>query len=231
MSGHLVGKTEGHNLKTIAVVIPVENHKTLSNLLDCIAHNIMMPNQIVLINNTSEPLLIPQSLPGVKVEIINPSKPLSINASWRHGFKIVRESQLICMFHDDILISYDFFRKIRQASNEYPMASVYCPAVEKDATRLNRFMFTGAEYEKRHTPQDCCFVLRGEFLRDLPIIPHELTTYFGAAWIHFWTSEIWRRPWITVKNALAFHHDGDSMDTSALYETEQTIFEGLKHAL
>lgn len=212
-------------MKTIAVVIPVENHATLSNLLDCIAHNIMMPTTIVLINNTAQPIVVPQILPGVKVEIVNPYKPMSRNASWRLGFKMARESQLICMFHDDILISYDFFRKIRQVSNEYPMASCYCPSVEKDAKRLNRFMFMKATCEIMNAPQAHCFVLRGEFLRDLPIIPETLTTFFGAAWIWFWTSQIWSRPWIRVLNALVFHHEGDSINTSGLYQQEKVIFD------
>lgn len=214
-------------MKTIAVVIPVENHETLSNLLDCISHNIMMPTKIFLINNTPSPIVIPQILPDVGVEIVTPVKPLGINASWRLGFQLARNFQLICMFHDDILISFDFFRKIQQASSIRPMASVYIPSVEKDAKKLNKFMYTNAICESTNNHQGFCFVLRGEFLRDLPVIPATLTTYFGDAWIYFWTSNVWRRPWVKLTNVLAYHHARTDAAPANLYQQEQLAYEAI----
>lgn len=220
-------------MKTIAAVIPAFDINKLHGLLECIARNTMLPTRLILINNTQGDVIVPMKMPGTKIDIIDPPSPMSVNASWRKGFELGRECNLICIFRDDILISYDFFQKVRQASNKHPMASVYCPAVEKDPNKLNRFMFSEAQCSKMKGPEDLVFVLRSEFLRDLPMVPQELTTFFGTKWIWTWTSQIWMRSWVKVNNALAFLNNGPIVNAKnkELWKGEKKIFDTLVQEL
>lgn len=222
-------------MKTISAVIPVFSKESLHFLLECIARNTLLPTRLILIDNTGKgDLIVPMPMPGVTVDIIEPRNPMKTNASWRKGFALAREANLIAILRDDILLGYDFFQKARQASNYWPMASVYCPAVEPNAKKLNRFMYERAECEKMKAPEDLAFVLRSEYLRDLPAIPDALGTYFGAEWIHLWTARIWMRPWIRINNTLVFSHKPvniASPDDKAPYEAERKIFETLIHDL
>lgn len=223
-------------MKTIAAVIPVHDTEKLHGLLECVVRNTMHPTHIILINNTGREggVIVPVLLPNTKIEIYEPSSPMGINASWKKGFALARECNLIAVLRNDILIGYDFFQKARQASNQIPMASVYCPTVETDPKRLNKFMFEAASCSKMKDPTDTAFVLRSEFLQDLPTIPSELTTYHGADWIFLWTSQIWRRNWIQINNALAFRQIVpivNSDNEKVLQREEREIFERLTEDL
>jgi hypothetical protein len=219
-------------VKTIAVIIPVVQQDLFDNLLICIAKNTLLPNHIIIINNSGSPIIISQpKLAQVHITILDQDKPLGVNASWRLGFRHAAEYNLVSVLNDDLLISYDFFAKIRNASNQHPNASVFCPQTVKDPKTLLDQMDKGdAVCEPMNRREGWAFTIRGECLRGMPVIPGKLTTFCGDDWIFLWTSQIRRRPWMKVKNALAFHYGGVSLPNhkaNGLLQTEKMIYQQL----
>lgn len=222
-------------MKTMAVIIPVVQPDLFDNLMTCISKNTQLPNKIIVINNSGKPLVVPYHFPTsphpVEVMVLDQTHPLGVNASWRLGLRHASGYNLISILNDDLLLAYDFFEKIRKASNQYPKASAYCPnTVKNPKDIMMKFHEHEIECATMARREGWAFTIRGELLADIPVIPSALTMFFGDDWIYRWTAQILRRPWIKVKNALAFHYCGVSVGrdgTNVLLQKEKLIYQQL----
>jgi len=164
------------------VIIPVVNRDLAAALLDSIAANTVIPDNILIIDNS----LVPQAFPvqarlPVSV-IVDPGKRLGVNASWNLGIGETGDCDYLAILNDDVILGEHFFEKNIKIFRQYKDCGAACPDTVHDMADLHDN--THGKIIRMKKREGWAFSFRWPLLMMIPSIPDELTTFCGDDW--FW---------------------------------------------
>lgn len=163
------------------VIIPVVNIGMLDILIGNILNNTILPETIIIINNSSQQIKT-SILPTIKFVVINPPAPLFVNESWNLGISKLSECDFVSILNDDIEIPTTFFKRIANGFKNFSKAGVICPCTVADRAMIA--LPTRDSYEKMKKKEGWAFTIRKNLLDTIPPIPSELKLFFGDD--YFW---------------------------------------------
>ena len=191
----------------ISVIIPAVNENLVNELLFSIRLNTHIPDNILVINNT----------PTGRLKLIVPDLPLATyisgsflgtNECWRIGLqRIPKDTDLVCIFNDDLLLNHLFFKKLIQAVE---ITDNSCPVllpVSRDLHTLKQVDIIKNELcvaTERHGYAMC---IKKPFLDQMPPIPDSLKVFYGDDW-YFQVAKARGMHWVKMLNNPVFHYTG-----------------------
>jgi GT2 family glycosyltransferase len=92
------------------VIIPVVNRDLAAALLDSIAANTIIPDNILIIDNSLSPKAFPVEA-QLYIETIKPEKRLGVNASWNLGIRETGDCDYLAILNDDVILGKHFFER------------------------------------------------------------------------------------------------------------------------
>lgn len=209
----------------IGVVILIIQDTFIYPLLECIQRNTVLPDGIIIINNSNIELNVPEN-----VTVFKPLVPLGVNASWNYVFqKYANSFDLISVLNDDLLIEEFFFEKLKIAAEGNPIAGVFCPDTVRDLSVFQSLFDQRQLCSPMSKREGWAFTIRSSVAKQIPPIPTKLQTWCGDDWI-------WRhcykigRPWLKMVNNKCFHFVGQSCklaDKRKDLTAEKSIFKTL----
>ena len=190
----------------IGVVIPIVNDVFINQLLDCIAHNTVIPDSIIIVNNSkNDAILMETHLPIYRTS----QNPMSVNASWTYGIKELLDNvDLISILNDDLLIEKWFFEKLIRVASKCKNAAVICPETTKHSN--NAFLNNSVHYYEMSKREGWAWTIRSDVARIIPFIPNSLKTFCGDDWYWHHCRKL-GRPWIKMVGCLCYHYIGQSV--------------------
>lgn len=198
----------------IGVIIPVINDRFINGLLDCIDQNSVLPESIIIIDNSQDDAKITIRKTRFRVEIYRPPTPLGVNASWNHGINelIKKDVDLVSVLNDDLLLENLFFEKMIRLASLHEEASVFCPVTVKAPQMIDCVSPVGREIcvgmSKR---EGWAWTIRASVAKNIPPIPEQLKTFCGDDWYWHHCYKL-GRPWVKMINVLCYHFVGISKD-------------------
>jgi len=163
------------------VIIPVVNRELAVMLLDSIAANTVIPDHILIIDNSMNKTAFP-IVAGLSVEIITSrGKRLGVNASWNLGICNVGDCDYVAILNDDVVLGKYFFEKNIHAFQTYPDCGVACP---ETVHRIDKIKETDGKVICMKKREGWAFSFRMDVLKKIPPVPNQLTTFCGDDW--FW---------------------------------------------
>jgi len=163
------------------VIIPVVNRKLAAALLDSIAANTVIPDSILIIDNSLAPRAFPVDA-RLPVEVIAPGERLGVNASWNLGIRETGECDYLAILNDDIVLGRHFFEKNIHTFREYSDCGVSCPGTVFDMADLHDNIHGRTIRMKKR--EGWAFSFQYSLLKTIPPIPADLVTFCGDDW--FW---------------------------------------------
>ena len=219
------------------VIIPAVNVGMLDVLIGNILNNTILPESIIIINNSSQQIKIPIQTTTVKFIVINPMSPLSVNESWNLGISKLTECDFVNFLNDDIEIPTTFFERIAAGFKKVFGAGVICPCTVTDRACVVTFP-TRDSYEKMKEKEGWAFTIRKSLLDSITLIPDGLKIFFGDDY-YWWyifrgtKGYIWYKDWGTC----IYHAVGASLrkipsrERNAIKSRERKIWYDLKNSL
>lgn len=223
----------------IEVIVPVINAKMFPKLLETIAQNTVLPNGVLIIDNSSDHVAYDNAreymnhVPNLGVGV--PHCPLGVNQAWRWGFDATMSADVFTMLNDDVLLNQYFFEMLTEAFQR-PEVMVACPNTIIPHHILGKVRRRGIPEDLEHvTPspnrlhtlrhrEGWAFSIRRDYLDSLPPIPDALTMFCGDDWLWHWSIQR-HTPWHLMKDNLVFHWVGSSVrglpDRRALMDREK----------
>lgn len=192
----------------IGVIVPIIHDKFINGLLDCIAQNSLLPDKIIIIDNSENGVKLKTRL---NIERYTPPSPHGVNASWNYGIhELFAQVDLISILNDDLLIENLFFEKILRVALLYKKFGVFCPETVSDAILIRDAMpldsVIGSGMNRR---EGWAWTIRSEVAKQIPPIPDELKTWCGDDWYWHHCAKL-NRPWMKMINNKCFHFVGQS---------------------
>jgi hypothetical protein len=187
---------------------------------------------IFVINNSMSSLPAAVMTKKTTIRIIDQHYPIARNAAIRIGFRNADSADMITVLDDTMRIGSAFFENMMAAVNAHPGVSVFCPALVDNPVALAAPPVEELYTATTHDVENRCITIRGEAMVAMPMIPSTLTTYYGNAWIYFWTATLRNRHWLTVSNALAYQPQNNVPPfDQALFESETEIYDRIMLSL
>jgi hypothetical protein len=205
---------------SIGVVIPIIQNTYIYKLLDMIGHNSVVPDHILIIDNSQQNVIVSTQM---HLCIMRPEKPFSVNESWNFGMRwmIEHKVDLIGVFNDDLLIEKYFFEKLQNAAVSFSEGKVFCPETVKDKCFIDNVRNVPVQCRKMNRREGWAWTIRSEIASQTQPIPNDLKTFCGDDW--FWHQS---QPWIKMIGNYCFHYIGRSVkmnDTRKDLRTEKSL--------
>lgn len=201
----------------ISVVIPVVQVNLFNDLWECIRKNTRKPSEFIIIDNSGKHIPIPE-IKESRVYLVSQEKPMGVNDSWRFGLnRADKDSDLISVLNDDILINKNFFRKLEETAKVRKKGVIFCPRtvprshLKNENPKANRAQVMG----KR---EGWAYTIRRSFVNSIPVIPEELKTYYGDDWFWFHAHRL-NFVWFKMMDNFIFHYRSVSVNKARLART------------
>lgn len=190
----------------IEIIVPIVIDKLFPVFLESVEANSILPQRIILIDNTSNGFC----LNGSRIEITKlRSKTGKVNESWNLGIKNVSsDCDLVGIYNDDIVLNSGFFQRTIEVFEWNSLCAASCPNTVDKSVELRRGKVNRI---KMKTREGWCFTIRKRVL-DLmsPIPDNKIITFFGDNWFwlhthrlgYFWGKDLGNTIW---------HHKGVSI--------------------
>lgn len=212
----------------IGVIIPIVHDKFINGLLKCIAGNSILPDKIIIIDNSQNHVRLVKH--DLSIECYTPPTPFGVNASWNWGIaKLMSYVDLISVLNDDLLLEDLFFGKIIKCAENplYDNAGVFCPETVIHPTLCMKALpLESVVISQMRKREGWAWTIRSNMARIIPPIPDELKTWCGDDW--YWHQCQSRgHYWIKMLNNRCFHYVGQSnkiMDVHKDIRREKQIF-------
>jgi len=165
----------------LALIIPVVQTEMAHDLLKQIKSGIYQPDQVVIIDNSAHGFIGP--IHGTQQ--IRPDKPpLPVNASWELGISHLRSDiTIVGVLNDDIVVTNCFLSKTMEVFDTQINCGV---AIPRDSTEEEvRNHNTASQLNRIHKTKKrsgWAFFIKRSVLNKIPLIPTQLTNFFGDAW-------------------------------------------------
>jgi len=187
----------------IAVIIPVVQTQMAGELLNSIFQNTIVPDRIIIIDNTRGKFKIP--IKGLPIEICVPPEFLGTNEAWRLGFTSLEDEDVVCIFNDDIVISPLFFENLLECIEDHPLLM---PSTVKTLKLLttNKFLFreqNRCQQTRKWSGYAIC--IHKSLFSKLPPIPETMKVFAGDRWIYS-CSHVLGYPREVMLDNFVYHH-------------------------
>jgi GT2 family glycosyltransferase len=208
------------------VIIPVVNRDLAAALLDSIAANTIIPDNILIIDNS----MVCKAFPfdgRLPIEIIDSGKRLGVNASWNLGIREAGGCDYLAILNDDVILGKHFFESNIEVFRQYKDCGVACPATVHDMAELKR---PGAGRIVRMKKREgWAFSFRWSLLKEIPPIPAEMVTFCGDDW--FWVyTRLNGYHWYKDTGNIVYHEVGAAVKKLGVrshLRRDRTAFEGV----
>jgi GT2 family glycosyltransferase len=211
----------------IGVIIPIINDRFINGLLDCIDKNSVLPESIIVIDNSKDDDKITIRKMRFRVEIYRPPTPLGVNASWNHGINelIKKDVDLVSVLNDDLLLENLFFEKMIRLASLHEEAGVFCPTTVKEPSMIHCGPMGSGICTGMHKREGWAWTIQKSVAKKIPPIPDLLKTFCGDDWYWHHCYKL-GRPWMKMSNTLCYHFVGVSKDGIGL-KNEKAILQNL----
>lgn len=164
------------------VIIPVVNIEMFDTLLNNIFENTILPSSIIIINNSTYHINLPNSS-YILFRLIEPKIPMYVNDSWNMGISHLSKCDFVSILNDDIEIPKFFFERIANGFKNFPKAGVICPCTVTSKGSIVDFPIIN-NYTKMKKKEGWAFTIRKDILDTIPPIHPLLKLFYGDDW--FW---------------------------------------------
>lgn len=198
----------------ITVVVPVLNQMQITDkFLGYIAENVVLPEEIILIDNGSTERigrLVKKYGKFGKLKMlrfIRHEKNTGVNAAWNEGIKLAR-TPLISILNNDIILNKYFFKKIIEASQVSEKYGIFCATSAKKIGQVAKSDDVKVEIANMGKREGWAFTIRKEITDRLPPIPPDLRTYCGDDFLYYGTRTVLGFQAVRITNNYIFHLGG-----------------------
>lgn len=159
----------------IEIIIPIIVDYLFDQLLDSIEANTVLPDRIILIDNTLNGFY-PKDR---KIEITRlKSKTGGVNESWNLGIKNVsKDCEAVGIYNDDIVLNPWFFQRTIETLKWDNQCAVACPETIDVTQPLIKSKVRLIRMKRR---EGWCFTFKKRILDLIPSIPDNLIRTFGG---------------------------------------------------
>ena len=206
----------------ISVIIPIVQVRYATALTIRILYNTLHPHQVILIDASEAGFTCPsQVYLGLNLKYIrvlpNQTVPYFIpgwgtNEAWAWGFKnLARETELVSVFNDDIIIGRDFFRILDNTFMKAPARYVMAvPQTVGMVEKVHEELPTKPNYIPTKKRIGYAFTIKKSFLDEMTPIPESLKIFYGDNWI---MNQVHRQGYriLLMRNNRIFHYGGSSV--------------------
>lgn len=197
----------------ITVVVPVLNQIQITDkFLGYIAENVVLPEEIILIDNGSTEkigkLVKKYSKYGkLKIKFIRHEKNTGVNAAWNEGIKLAK-TPLISILNNDIILNKYFFKKIIEASQVSEKYGIFCVTNAKKIGQVKESRDVKVKIANMGKREGWAFTIRKEITDRLPPIPSDLRIYCGDDFLYYGTRTVLGFQAVRITNNYIFHLGG-----------------------
>ena len=167
----------------VAIIIPVVQARLATDLLNQIKSGIYVPDQVIIIDNTSDGFVCPIHA-GQQIRPKN--VPLPVNPSWYLGLSHLRSDiDVVGILNDDIVITKWFIDKAMEVFDTTLNCGIAIPR-EANEDEVRNYQATPSVRVCAHKTKKrsgWAFFVRRSALESIPSIPNDLSMFFGDAWI------------------------------------------------
>jgi len=194
-------------MEQLSVVIPVMRWDLVLQLLKDIESNTILPEKVILINNSRMPSNFPKKF-AFNTEIFDVGKNIGVNAAWNYAMRNCRPGSHLSVLNDDI--RHYFFELTESAFKQAPIIGVVCPETIGDFEKSRDRCFIGNNLQRMRKREGWAFTIRNTLRPQLPLIPDELFVFFGDDWIWTWTHEL-GMTWFKDFSNVIYHRIGGTL--------------------
>ena len=197
----------------ITVVVPVLNQMQVTNeFLGYIAENVVLPEEIILIDNGSTEkigkLVKKYGKYGkLRIKFIRHKKNTGVNAAWNEGIKLAR-TPLISILNNDIILNKYFFKKIIEASQLNEKYGIFCATNAKKIKQVEESKDVKVKIANMGKREGWAFTIRKEITDRLPPIPSDLRIYCGDDFLYYGARTVLGYQAVRIINNYIFHLGG-----------------------
>lgn len=197
------------------VIIPVINVDLLLNLIESIAINTLLPQKVIIINNTdlTSEQVVGQMPEGIysKLNIyMYYSQTGLVNESLNLGIiKLSNDCEYVSFLNDDIVLTDCFFqRNLEVFQNK--RCGVACPRIVHSMDELQKGK---VNVEMMNRREGCAFSIRKELLDKIPPFPDDrIATFHFDDWYWFYLIKEYNMLWFKDIGNVVYHKVGASVD-------------------
>lgn len=163
------------------VIIPVVNRDLAAKLLDSIAANTVIPDNILIIDNSMVDKIFPPC--GMRQKVIFSGRRMGVNESWKVGISKTEDCDYVAILNDDVVLGKHFFERNIDLFNYHPFCAAACPGTVHDMSELHDNVNGRVIRMKKR--EGWAFSFQYPLLKKIPPIPNGIITFCGDDW--FWT--------------------------------------------
>jgi len=193
------------------VIVPVVNLELMRNLIESIHKNTLLPEKIILIDNSKRPVSdIFKFIPlNHVVKVVHYSKTGLVNESLNLGRKYIsKDCEFVSFLNDDVVLLPCFFQRNLELF-ENKKCGVAVPRTVHSMDKMIKGKVAPRILAKR---EGWAFTIRKKLLDDIPPIPcKRIATFHGDDWIWYYTSPKGNL-WFKDMGNVIYHHIGASVD-------------------
>lgn len=210
-------------MKKIHVILPVVQTALADNLLKILVRNTVRPKRIIIIDNSGKEYHPPKGVSdNIPTDVYRYNPPKPVNESWKVGFMMTKDADILSVLNDDIIVSKYFFEKILITLNGVKDASTVIPYTRvpsgirgtRSRSGTPEFPNTSSPLSNKVMPimfrQGWAFSIRRDVFDKLPPIPDNLTMFCGDDWLFLWSINMGYKWYIMLDNR-CFHYTGTSV--------------------
>lgn len=191
----------------IVVGVPVVQEGMAHILINQILNNSLLPDKLILIDNTEKGNFFPNTMPISSI-VIRQGR-MGVNKSWNRLFKeaFYYEADVLSVLNDDIEINKYFFEKIIRTFEKIGKAAVVCPNTLREKCRpvLNKSRKDWNRLFVMPRREGWAYTIRTSVLKHIPKIPLELKTFCGDDWLWYHTLALGYM-WVKMLDNYIFHY-------------------------
>lgn len=192
---------------TYKVIIPVVNRGLAANLLNSIEDNTIIPDNILIIDNSMGKTAFPY-YERLSVQVIYPETCLGVNPSWNLGISQTDDCDYVAILNDDVVLGKHFFEdNIRVFETVFDCGAV-CPATVHDIADMGKSVTEKIVRMKKREGWAMSF--RWSVLKHIPAIPDDLKTFCGDDWLWVQT-HLHKWHWYKNTGNIVYHKVGVSV--------------------
>lgn len=196
----------------IVAIIPTVNKKRAGELIDTIRGNTVLPEKIIVIDNSGHPGPQKFRSGALNVEVIRNETNIGVNASWNQGIELAGDCDLVSILNDDILVRREFFERNVTVMKVVPACGVSCPRTTANIHRFDRDPGLMVDIMLITKREGWAWTIRKELLDAIPPIPYEEFPIFcGDDWYWYWTLEKGYQ-WYRDYNNVVYHRAGSTVN-------------------
>ena len=189
----------------ISAVIPVLNNIIFTEtLLSNISENVVLPTEIILIDNRSDDdyVGLAKKYQHLNIRYFKYNTNVGVNAAWNLGIKCSRYN-LVSILNNDILINKYFFKKIIDTMNDDTIG-ICVPNTIKDKEFFNEDDQPNIINIGDHVREGWAFTLRKNILLKYGPISNNLRMFYGDDYLFLASLKSGYRN-VRILNNIIFH--------------------------